>query len=185
MKTFLDRSLAFGHKPRQPWKPGLAVSVSAGSGETWVAGYLGDVMRSFGAFPVGALTSISVAPGQFVGKEAVESRAADLAADLARAVKEGRRFPATDRDLHFWRFMAYLVNQCREFMKADHDHWAKEGLYDSFEAYMGQAPAKMNVDKSEMEAYIKRMMEGQKRRESEEAAVCRESLSRVGRKSDN
>ena len=30
MKTFLDRSLPLGHKPREFWKPGLAVSVSAG-----------------------------------------------------------------------------------------------------------------------------------------------------------
>ena len=28
MKTFLDRSLAYGHKPRSAWKPGLAVCVS-------------------------------------------------------------------------------------------------------------------------------------------------------------
>ena len=28
MKTFLDRSLGYGHRPRGDWKPGLALSVS-------------------------------------------------------------------------------------------------------------------------------------------------------------
>ncbi len=88
MKTFLDRSLGYGHRPRQDWKPGLALSVSAGHGETWVADYLGRVMRAFGAFPVGKLTAIAVGPGEFLGREAVEARAADLARDLAQAVKE-------------------------------------------------------------------------------------------------
>ena len=36
-KTFLDRCLGLGHRPRAAWKPGLAVSVSAGWGETEVA----------------------------------------------------------------------------------------------------------------------------------------------------
>ena len=40
MKTFLDRSLAFGHKPSFTWKPGLAVSVSAGLAERKSPGYL-------------------------------------------------------------------------------------------------------------------------------------------------
>jgi len=39
MKTSLDRSLAFGHKPRTTWKPGLAISVSAGLGETETANF--------------------------------------------------------------------------------------------------------------------------------------------------
>ena len=44
MKTFMDRSLAFGHKPQPHWKPGLSVSVSAGYGETQVAEYLGNLL---------------------------------------------------------------------------------------------------------------------------------------------
>lgn len=159
MKTFLDRSLTYGHKPRGTWKPGLAVSVSAGSGETSVAEYLKYVMRTFGGFPVGALTSIAVGPGEFVGKEAVEARAADLARDLAKAVKEGRRYPATDLDLRFWRFMSYLVSEHREFMKSDHTHWQKLGLYDNFEAYVGQTPAPPSMDPSVREAWIEEIIQ--------------------------
>jgi len=62
-KTFLDRSLALGHKPRPTWKPGLAVSVSAGSGETAVAAYLEGLLRVYGAFPVGSLTALATVPG--------------------------------------------------------------------------------------------------------------------------
>jgi multimeric flavodoxin WrbA/putative sterol carrier protein len=138
MKTFLDRSLRYGHRPRGDWKPGLTLSVSAGHGESWVADYLGRVLRTFGAFPVGSLTAIAVGPGEFLGKDAVAARAADLARDLARAVKEGRRYPATDRDLSFWQFMSTLVKENRDFMAADYEHWLERGLFKSFETYVGQ-----------------------------------------------
>ena len=142
MKTFLDRSLGYGHRPRGDWKPGLALSVSAGHGETWAADYLGQVLRLFGAFPVGKFTAIAVGPGEFLGKEAVEARAADLARDLARAVKEGRRYPPTDQDLRYWHFMSNLIKENRDFMVADYDHWQELGLFKSFEAYVGQTRSK-------------------------------------------
>jgi multimeric flavodoxin WrbA/putative sterol carrier protein len=138
MKTFLDRSLGYGHRPRDTWKPGLAVSVSAGHGETWTADYLSRVLRAFGAFAVGKLTAIAVGPGEFLGREAVEARAADLARDLAQAVKEGRRYPATDADLAYWQFMSNLIKENRDFMVADAEHWQEQGLFKSFEAYVGQ-----------------------------------------------
>jgi multimeric flavodoxin WrbA len=139
MKTFLDRSLGYGHRPRGDWKPGLALSVSAGYGETWVADYLGRVLRTFGAFPVGKFTAIAVGPGEFLGREAVAARAADLARDLAIAVKEGRRYPATDQDLGFWQFMSNLIKENRDFMTADYEHWQELGLFKSFEVYVGQS----------------------------------------------
>jgi multimeric flavodoxin WrbA/putative sterol carrier protein len=138
MKTFLDRSLGYGHRPRRDWKPGLALSVSAGHGESWAADYLGQVLRLFGAFPVGKFTAIAVGPGEFLGRDAVEARAADLARDLARAVKEGRRYPPTDQDLRYWQFMSSLVKENREVMAADYEHWQELGLFKSFEAYVGQ-----------------------------------------------
>jgi hypothetical protein len=113
MKTFLDRSLGYGHRPRGDWKPGLALSVSAGHGETWAADYLGQVLRLFGAFPVGKFTAIAVSPGEFLGKEAVEARAADLARDLARAVKERPSLSAHGPDLRYWQFMSTLIKENR------------------------------------------------------------------------
>jgi multimeric flavodoxin WrbA/putative sterol carrier protein len=145
MKTFLDRSLGYGHRPRDAWKPGLTLSVSAGYGESWVADYLGRTLRAFGAFPLGKFTAIAVGPGEFLGREAVAARAADLARDLARAVKEGRRYPATDEDLRYWQFMSQLVKENREYMAADYEHWQEQGLFKSFEAYVGQTRAKSTM----------------------------------------
>jgi multimeric flavodoxin WrbA/putative sterol carrier protein len=146
MKTFLDRSLGYGHRPRRDWKPGLALSVSAGHGESWVADYLGRVMRAFGAFPVGKLTAIAVGPGEFLGREAVEARAADLARDLAQAVKEKRRYPPTDQDMVYWQFMSNLIKENRDFMVADYEHWQELGLFKSFETYVGQTRSRQTSD---------------------------------------
>ncbi|HVN66898.1 MAG TPA: flavodoxin family protein, partial [Candidatus Sulfotelmatobacter sp.] len=147
MKTFLDRCLAFGHKPRPSWKPGLAISVSAGLEETATAAYLGFQLRTFGAFPVGALTAIAVQPGGFLGKPAVEARAADLARDLSRAIKEKRRYPPTDRDLRFYEFMGTLVRSYKDtVMKHDYKHWQEHGFYDSFEKYIQQERTDVSFD---------------------------------------
>ena len=159
MKTFLDRSLGYGHRPRGDWKPGLALSVSAGHGETWAADYLGQVLRLFGAFPVGKFTAIAVGPGEFLGREAVEARAADLARDLARAVKEGRRYPPTDQDLRYWQFMSTLIKENRDFMAADYEHWQELGLFKSFEAYVGQTRSKAAMGEIPAKAYRKHQQE--------------------------
>jgi multimeric flavodoxin WrbA len=167
MKTFLDRCLAFGHKPRSTWKPGLAISVSAGMGETDTANYLAFLLRTFGAFSVGTLTAIATQPGGFLGKEAVEARAADLARDLARAIKEKRRYPATDRDLHFYQFIGSLVRSQKDMvMKHDHKHWQEHGFYDGFEKYIQQATAEVAFDQGVRDAWIKEMIEEQKARKS-------------------
>ena len=146
MKTFLDRSLGYGHRPRGDWKPGLVLSVSAGHGETWVADYLSRVMKAFGAYAVGNLTAIAVGPGEFLGREAVEARAADLARDLALAVKEKRRYPPTDQDLVYWQFMSNLIKENRDLMTADYEHWQELGLFKSFEAYVGQTRSRQRPD---------------------------------------
>lgn len=162
MKTFLDRSLGYGHRPRGTWKPGLAVSVSAGWGETEVAHYLAGTLRVYGAFAVGQLTAISVGPGGFWGKEAVEARAADLVRDLVRAVKEGRRYPPTDRDLDYWHFIGGLIKENRDFMKADYEHWQKLGIMDSFETFIGQSRAQGTGSPEMRENWLKGLMARQK-----------------------
>jgi multimeric flavodoxin WrbA/putative sterol carrier protein len=165
MKTFLDRSLAFGHKPQPTWKPGLAVSVSAGSGETAVSEYLAFILRVYGAYAVGRLTALATAPGDFIGKEAVEARAADLARDLARAIREKRRYPATDMDLRYYQFMSALVRDNRDaMMRDDHAHWEKLGLNQGFEAYVQQERAKPQFDPSVRKAWVKGMMTQHKAR---------------------
>jgi multimeric flavodoxin WrbA/putative sterol carrier protein len=163
MKTFLDRCLAWGHKPRATWKPGLAISVAASVGEVETAEYLGGVLKAFGAFPVGRLTALATGPGGFLGLEAVRARAADLAADLARAVKEKRRYPATGQDLVFYLFMKDLVAANKDgVMGHDYRHWQDCGLLESFEAYVGQSQARPPYNEEMRQAWIKQMIAARK-----------------------
>jgi multimeric flavodoxin WrbA/putative sterol carrier protein len=158
MKVFLDRSLAYGHKPRGTWKPGLAVSVSAGKGELTTSNYLEGELAVYGAFPVGSLTAIAVGPGTFLGKDLVEARAADLARDLARAIKEKRQFPATERNLSFYLFMGDLVQRQKDFMRDDLKHWEESGFYKGFESYMGQTFSNPPYSEEMRKEWIKDMV---------------------------
>jgi multimeric flavodoxin WrbA/putative sterol carrier protein len=189
MKAFLDRSLAWGHKPRPDWKPGLAVSVSAGLGETQTADYLAGLLRVYGAFPVGRLTAMATSPGDFVGREAVEAHAQNLARDLAQAIREKRRYPATDVDMRFYQFMGNLVQRHGgSIMNHDYAHWEKNGLFDSFETYIQQRREQTSYDPEIRKAWIQSMIamhkakrEGQKRKIPKAAAAapastCRELL---------
>lgn len=159
MKAFLDRSLAWGHKPQPSWKPGLAVSVSAGQGETETAEYLARLLRVYGAFPVGRLTAMATAPGEFVGREAIEAHAGNLARDLAQAIREKRRYPVTDVDLRFYLFMEDLVQRNRNsIMSGDYVHWEKHGLFRDFEAYIQQRREKTSYDPEVRKAWIQEMI---------------------------
>jgi multimeric flavodoxin WrbA len=190
MKAFLDRSLAWGHKPRPTWKPGLAVSVSAGWGETQTAEYLAGLLRVYGAFPVGRLTAMATSPGEFLGREAVEAHARMLARDLARAVRDKRRYPATDVDLRFYQFMGTLVQRHGDSVMADdYAHWDRLGLFADFEAYVQQRTEKTSHDPALRKAWIREMVarttSGRRRRPVEtpaaapaavRPATCRDSL---------
>lgn len=174
MKTFIDRCLALGHKPQSSWKPGLAICVSAGLGETDTAQYLAFLLRTFGAFSIGTLTAMATQPGQFIGQEAVEARARDLARDLARTIKEKRRYPATDMDLRFYQFMSYLVGEQKEtVMKDDHRHWEKQGFYKGFENYIQQRTTQVTYDPEMRDTWVREMIAEQKARQKAESAQAR------------
>jgi multimeric flavodoxin WrbA/putative sterol carrier protein len=158
MKTFIDRSLAYGHKPRTTWKPGIAISVSAGMAETATADYLAGLLRTYGAFSVGTLTGIAVGPGSFMGTDVINARAKDLAGDLSRAIKEKRRYPATDGDLFFYLFMGDLVRRQKDFMHDDFRHWEESGLYKGFETYVGQTFANPPYDPEMRKEWVRGMI---------------------------
>ena len=160
MKTFLDRSLPLGHKPRDTWKPGLTVAASAGLAETEVADYLAGCLRMFGAFSLGSLTAMgSGGPDELVGREHALTRASDLAQDLARAVRKKRRLPATDKDLRYFHFMGDLIKRSREFMRHDYEHWEKLGIFDNFGAYVQQEMSESPMKDPELrKAWFKQLM---------------------------
>ncbi len=155
MKTFIDRSLAFGHKPRRASKPGLAVTVSAGLADTATARYLEDMLKIYGAFSLGALVAIGANMGGFLGKEAVEARAQDLARDLARAIKEKKRYPVTGDDLYAYLFMRDLVTREKDFMRDDYQYWQNAGILDGFEAYVQQRYTSVSYDPEMRKEWIK------------------------------
>ena len=155
MKAFIDRSLRFGHRLQNTWKPGIAVAVSAGRAETATAHYLARMLAIYGAFSVGTLTAMATSPGGFLGKELVEARARDLAGDLARAIKEKRRYPATDEDLSYYLFMKELVTREKDFMRGDYSHWQERGLLDGFESYVDQRFEPPSFDPEMRKAWLK------------------------------
>lgn len=182
MKAFIDRSLALGHKPRGTWKPGIAVSVSAGLGETQVAEYLAARLRPYGAFDVGRLTALATSPGEFIGKEAVEARAADLARDLARAIREKRRHPATEWDLRYYQFMGALVRKNRDsMMKDDHRHWEALGLYEGFETYIQQKKETVPYDPEIRRVWLKETIAHHKAGKEGRRAATRDATATSSR----
>jgi multimeric flavodoxin WrbA len=182
-KAFIDRSLALGHKPRGTWKPGIAVGVSAGLGETQVAEYLSAMLRPYGAFAVGQLTALATSPGEFLGKEAVEARAGDLARDLARAIREKRRYPATEWDLRYYQFMGTLVRENRDsMMKDDHRHWEALGLYNGFETYVQQKKEPVRYDPEIRRAWLKDTIARHKAGKDARQAAKRDAAATSGRK---
>lgn len=158
MKTFFDRSLAFGHKPRRVSKPGLAITVSAGLADTATAHYLEGMLRVYGAYPLGSLVAIATGPGGFLGKETVEARAQDLARDLARAIREKKRYPVTGDDLGFYLFMRDLVTREKGFMRDDYEYWQNMGLCEGFEAYAEQNFTVPSFDPELRKAWIKSLI---------------------------
>ena len=165
MKTFIDRSLAFGHKPRRASKPGLAVTVSAGLADTSTAHYLEGMLKIYGAFSLGALVAIGANVGGFLGKDAVEARAQDLARDLARAIKEKKRYPVTGDDLYAYLFMRDLVTREKDFMRDDYQYWQNAGILDGFEAYVQQRYTPASYDPEMRKEWIRGLDQGGKRRQ--------------------
>jgi putative sterol carrier protein len=102
---------------------------------------------------------MATGPGEFIGKEAVEARALDLAGDLAAAIREKRRYPATDRDLHYYQFMGGLVKSRKDsIMRDDYEHWQEHGLYEGFETYIQQKETKVEIDNELRKAWIAEMI---------------------------
>ena len=178
MKVFIDRSLAWGHKPRPSWKPGLAVSVSAGMGETQTAEYLAGLLRVYGAFPVGRLTAMATSPGEFVGRDAVEAHARNLARDLAQAIREKRRYPASDVDLRFYQFMKGLVQRHKgSIMNHDYAHWEAHHLFDDFGAYILQRREKTAHDPEVRKAWVQEMIAQHKAKHAEKKTEARRAVA--------
>jgi hypothetical protein len=115
---------------------------------------------------------MATSPGEFVGREAVAAHAKNLARDLAQAIREKRRYPATDADLRFYQFMGNLVQRHRgSIMNEDYAHWEKHGLFNDFETYIQQKREKTSYDPEIRKAWMQEM-------------ITRHKAKREGRKTE-
>lgn len=126
MKTFIDRTLAWGHRPPLHGKYGASIVVYAGVGNPdSVADYLNGVLRAWGATPVGELCAYAVVPGEL--REDDLKRSSELGAELARAIKERRKYPEAEDYKHTRRMLLRLIREKGELFKADRDYWERRG----------------------------------------------------------
>ncbi|MDI9646109.1 MAG: flavodoxin family protein [Archaeoglobales archaeon] len=129
MKTFIDRMLAFGHRPSLGGY-GASITVYAGVGNAEnVARYLNRILKSWGIVPVGYLTAYAVLPGE-VCEENIKA-AKELGKKIAKAVDDKMASEITEEDLKLRDQLINLIKKYRGIMKADYEFWKEKIPKDS------------------------------------------------------
>jgi multimeric flavodoxin WrbA len=122
MKTFIDRTLSFGHRPCLQGKIGASVTVYAGVGSAHsVADYMNGVLRAWGASTVGKLVAYAARPEQL--KSGVKVKAIELAESLIEAVNGKLSLPEYVPNPQ----MRHLVKSQKDMMRADYEYWLNKG----------------------------------------------------------
>jgi len=122
MKTFIDRSLQFGHRPCMQGKIGASVVVYAGVGSAHtVADYMNAVLSSWGVSTVGKLVAYAARPEQLDLRE--KTKAVELAERLIDAVNGELSLPEYVPNPQMRR----LVMSQKDMMRADYAYWMKKG----------------------------------------------------------
>ncbi|MCS7144232.1 MAG: flavodoxin family protein [Archaeoglobaceae archaeon] len=121
MKCFIDRMLAFGHRPSLSGYGGSIVTY-AGVGEPKVvADYLNRVLKAWGIYPVGYAIGFGVMPGD-VKEEDIE-KAKMLGKQIAKAFEDRIKPEAKKEDFTLQNQLITLIKNYKEFMKADYEFW--------------------------------------------------------------
>ncbi len=127
MKTFIDRMLAYGHRPTLRGKYGGSITVYAGVGRPEeVAGYLNRVLKAWGIVPVGYAIGFGVTPGDV--KEGDVERASELGRRIAEAFETGYRAVVTEEDIELQKQLLTLIKNYGDLMKADYEFWKEKGV---------------------------------------------------------
>lgn len=122
MKTFIDRTLSFGHRPCLQGKIGASVTVYAGVGSAHsVADYMNGVLRAWGVSIVGKLVAYAARPGQL--KSGEKAKAIELAESLIDAVNGKLGLPEYVPNPQ----MRHLVKSQKDMMRADYEYWLNKG----------------------------------------------------------
>lgn len=121
MKCFIDRMLAFGHRPSLNGYGGSIVTY-AGVGEPKVvAEYLNRVLKSWGIYPIGYAIGFGVMPGD-VREEDVE-KAKVLGKQIAKAFQDKTKPEAKKEDFVLQDQLMNLIKNYKEIMRADYEFW--------------------------------------------------------------
>ncbi|MEM2727272.1 MAG: flavodoxin family protein [Archaeoglobaceae archaeon] len=121
MKCFIDRMLAFGHRPSLKGYGGAIVTHAGVGDPKVVAEYLSRILKAWGIYPVGYAIGFGVIPGD-VKEDAIE-QAKNLGKEIARALKEGIKPEAKKEDFILQKQLMNLVTNYKDIMKADYDFW--------------------------------------------------------------
>jgi len=122
MKTFIDRTLSFGHRPCLQGKIGASVTVYAGVGSAHsVTDYMNSVLRGWGASTVGEMVAYAARPRQL--KPGEKAKAVEFAERLIDAVNGKLSLPKYVPNPQ----MRHLVKSQKDMMRADYEYWVKKG----------------------------------------------------------
>lgn len=121
MKCFIDRMVAFGHRPRLKGYGGAIVSYAGVGDPELVANYLSRVLKTWGIWPVGYAIGFGVLPGE-VKREDLD-RARDLGKRISNAFKENLRPEIKEEDIVLRNQLIKLITNYKEYMKADYEFW--------------------------------------------------------------
>jgi multimeric flavodoxin WrbA len=122
MKTFIDRTLQFGHRPCLQGKVGASVTVYAGVGSAHsVADYMNGVLRAWGASTVGKLVAYAARPTQV--KSGEKAKAVELAESLIDAADGKLSLPEFVPNPQ----MRHLIKSQKDMMRADYQYWVNKG----------------------------------------------------------
>ncbi|MEM2086651.1 MAG: flavodoxin family protein [Archaeoglobaceae archaeon] len=121
IKCFIDRMVAFGHRPRLKGYGGAIVSYAGVGDPDLVANYLNRILKTWGIWPVGYAVGFGVLPGE-INTEDLE-KARDLGRRVANAFREGLKPEIKEEDLILRNQLIKLITNYKDFMKADYEFW--------------------------------------------------------------
>jgi len=128
MKTFVDRLIAYGHRPVLTGKYSLAVCVSSGWGDEATAVYMSEILTGLGAVSVGTVRATALGPGMFRDKDAAFENADRMGRQLAAAIIEKWNIPQSSIVNTFRGFLIDLIQEYPSIFSEDYRYWEEKGV---------------------------------------------------------
>lgn len=127
IKTFIDRMLAYGHRPTLTGKYGGSIVVYAGVGKPKiVAEYLNRILKAWGIVPVGYVIGFGVMPGDVASNDVRAAK--ELGVKIADAFERKYKAEITDEDIELHNQLLTLIKNYGDLMREDYKFWKERGL---------------------------------------------------------